>query len=103
MKIWLDDKRPMPWNFDMHVFTAKEAVDCLVTYNVTHISLDHDLGDKELVGDGYQVAKWIEEKAFLNKIKRFTWALHTQNPVGEANMRAALTKADEYWTKHEQS
>ena len=85
------------------MFTAQEAIAQLLTGDVTHVSLDHDLGDETLVGSGYQVAKWIEEQAFLNKLKRFTWALHTQNPVGEKNMRAALLKADEYWSKHEQS
>jgi hypothetical protein len=45
MNIWLDDERPMPAGFDVHVKTAKDAIALLAQGNVTLISLDHDLGE----------------------------------------------------------
>lgn len=68
--------------------------------NVTHVSLDHDLGPEWIVGNGYMVAKLIEELAFRDEIPRLTWAIHSQNSVGVASMRAALQNADRYWTSH---
>lgn len=98
-KVWLDDCRPMPADYDIHVYTAKEAI-CLVRLNIVKaISLDHDLGD-ESCGSGYEVAKWIEEAAFFNKIKRISWRIHSANPVGLKNMTMALEMADRFWTDH---
>jgi len=53
------------------------------------------------MGTGLDVAKWIEEQAFHNKIPRLTWALHSYNPVGVRNMMLALKNADRYWDDHE--
>jgi len=98
INLWLDDKRPMPAGYDLHVYTAQDAIAALEKGDVKRVSLDHDLGPEWQTGNGYMVAKWIEEAAYLGKIPRLTWALHSQNSVGVASMRAALTNADRYWT-----
>lgn len=100
INLWLDDVRPMREGFDLHVYTAQAAIAALETGTVEHISLDHDLGNEMDVGNGYMVAKYIEEAAYLGKIPRLTWAIHSQNSVGAASMRAALTNADRYWSAH---
>lgn len=100
INLWLDDRRPMPAGFDLHVYTAQAAIAALETGTVERISLDHDLGPENETGNGYMVAKWIEEAAYLNKIPRLTWSVHSQNSVGAASMRAALTNADAYWTEY---
>jgi hypothetical protein len=87
----------MPMGFDISVMTASEAISLLSTGKVIHISLDHDLGDEHVTGSGYEVACWIEEKAFLGTLPRLTWAIHSANPVGRANMEKALNNADRYW------
>lgn len=97
IKLWLDDKRPMPMGFDIHVYTAQDAIKMLETGNVERISLDHDLGDEKVVGSGYQVACWIEEAAYTKAIPRLYWSLHSQNGVGVANMKRALENTNRYW------
>jgi hypothetical protein len=97
INLWLDDKRVMLPGYDLHVYTAKAAIAVLETGTVDKISLDHDLGDEAEVGSGYQVACWIEEAAYLNKIPKLVWRIHSQNAVGVANMRRALERADQYW------
>lgn len=103
MKVWLDDLRPMPEGYDIHVATADAAIAALKTKTVTQISLDHDLGDETEIncGTGYDVAKYIEEAAFFKEIPRLEVAIHSANPVGRDKMKRAITRADEYWDKHD--
>ena len=106
--VWLDDKRPVPPQFEWHGIqclklavctTADAAIDILCKYNVAKISLDHDLGDEATCGTGYEVASFIEEAAFEGRLAPLAWAVHSQNPVGANRMRQALLNADEHWTK----
>jgi hypothetical protein len=97
INLWLDDKRPMPNGYDLHVYTAQDAIDVLKTGNVNMISLDHDLGDEKKVGSGYQVACWIEEAAYNKTIPLLYWSIHSQNGVGVLNMMRALDNANRYW------
>jgi len=103
MRLWLDDVRPKPDGYSKHVKTAKEAVCALKTGEYTGISFDHDLGDEIIYGCGYEVAKWIEEMAFLGKIARLEWLVHSANPVGRARISSAMYKAEEYWNNHEEN
>jgi hypothetical protein len=98
MKLWLDDIRPMPSRYDVHVLTAPEAIRLLAIGNVTDISLDHDLGPPE-AGTGYDVATYIEACAHAGIIPKLDWMLHTDNPVGRERMRAALHNADRFWAQ----
>ena len=45
MKLWLDDKRKPPWDYDLWAKTAKEAIAMLEEHGdaIEHCSLDHDL------------------------------------------------------------
>ena len=94
MKLWLDDERPMPDHYDVHVKTAEEAIEALKTKLVTHISFDHDLGQEKT---GYDVAKYIEKRAWQGILPRVKWEVHTQNPVGRDNITNAMRNADRYW------
>ena len=58
-KIWLDDERPAPDGWILARW-PQEAISWLASGDVTHISLDHDLGDDSR-GTGYDVILWIEE------------------------------------------
>lgn len=98
MKLWLDDVRPMPPEYDIAVTTADEAIKWLETGQVTEISLDHDLGDE--VKTGYTVASWLELEAYHGNVPRLIWHIHSANPVGRQNMTAALTNADRYWDQN---
>lgn len=90
MKLWVDDIREAPkgwvWAKD-----ALEATDYLLTNEVTHISLDHDLGDDDL-GTGYDVLNWLELEVHDGKIKCPKISLHTANPVGRMRMEQVIRK-----------
>jgi len=101
LRLWLDDddNRPVPPGFDLHVKTAQEAIDAIASGQISEISLDHDLGPPE-AGTGYDVAKWIEEQAYLGAIPKLVWSVHSANPVGAKNIRNALESAERYWAQH---
>lgn len=85
MKIWLDDTRdpnspvegviaqaymkdrsPSDAEGWTWIRTAGEAIALLSTVQVEEISLDHDLGDNPVFGNGNQVLVWLEEAVFTN-------------------------------------
>ena len=95
-RVWLDDERPMPEGFDLHVKTAREAISLIKSGVVHSISLDHDLGD-DANGTGYDVAKFIEEGAFQGSIAPMEISVHSANPVGSNNMRKCIDNAKRFW------
>jgi hypothetical protein len=107
ISLWLDDERdPRDETIQIRfgangdeqwVKTANEAIGILKAGKASHVSLDHDLGLPE-AGTGYDVAKWIEEQAYLGELPRLGWRIHTQNPIGKSNMEQALKNADKYWS-----
>lgn len=108
-KLWLDDERdPKDPQIQMEfgaegdevwAKSAQQAISYLQQGNVESISLDHDLGSG--AGTGYDVAKWMEERAYDGTLSRVQWAVHSLNPVGARNIERALTSADHYWKGHE--
>lgn len=104
LDIWLDDLRDpkdpeiqkrygaKPWM--TWVKTAQEAIDLLATGKVRSISFDHDLGSG---GDGYEVAKFLEERAFQGTLPSVQWAVHSDNPEGARYIRLAMGNARRYW------
>lgn len=94
VQVWLDDERPMPSDYDVHVRTAEEAIALLKSGTVSKISLDHDLGQEKT---GYDVAKWIEENAINGTLNKLNVRIHTQNPVGNQNILAAIRNAYRHW------
>lgn len=110
MRLWLDDERD-PKNpkiqklfnskgDEIWVKTAWEAIEYLKTNKVKFISLDHDLGPEE-AGTGMDVAKWIEENAYLNKLSRLVCKVHSQNVIGSKNIKKALYNAERFWKENE--
>lgn len=101
MKIWLDDDLDDPEKTKRHtppgwvgVKTAHEAIDYLKTGNVTEISLDHDLGDEAIVGNGYQVARWIEEHVINDNFVPPIITIHSANPTGRRNIQFSIDKIE---------
>lgn len=98
MKIFLDDERETPAGWT-RMYTAEEVINHLDNYHraqlgvfvnpITHLSLDHDLGENVLTG--YAVLCWLEEKIFNDPtfpLPEIT--IHSANPTGRANMNRAL-------------
>lgn len=108
IKVFLDDDTAAPERqkdfrgYDVWVTTPEEAIALLRKGNVSHISLDHDLGLEPDTRNGYMVAAWIEQAAAEGSIPRLMWRCHSRNPVGKDNMRAALTSADRFWDRREE-
>lgn len=94
IRLWLDDLREPPSGYDYHARSVAEAMTILMSGTVGHISFDHDLGDKQ---DGYLLALWIERAAYYGNLPALTWEIHSMNPAGSENIRAAMEKADGYW------
>jgi hypothetical protein len=103
INLWLDDVRDpavhSPHYDWLWVKTAPAAIAVLETGAVERLSLDHDLGLGDAIGNGYTVAKYVEEAAYLRKIPQLEWYVHSQNSVGVASMKAALNNADRYWSQ----
>lgn len=96
MKIWVDDVRKKPPEFDVWLTTADAAIRVLRLGGVTRISLDHDLGD-EVELTGYDIAKYIEEAAYHGTLAPLDVAIHSANPVGRKRMETAIQRARLYW------
>ena len=99
MKIWFDDLRPMPEEFDIWIKTSEECMAFILEHStkIELISFDHDLGGEDTA---IPVAKMLERLAYFNEINPIKWRVHSANPEGKRNLIAALRKADEYWEMH---
>lgn len=97
MKIWLDGRLPPPKGFKW-IKTSWEAIELLKTGKCEYISLDYDLGNLRVCGDGYMVACWIEGQVVSRKMKkRVMWECHTRSIIGKRIIESALRHADAVW------
>lgn len=115
MKVWLDDLRTEPPGWT-RARTMGEAQDLLLTHIVEEMSLDHDLGTeppcdaceedsqcqsapdecrcdchRQIAPTGYDLVKWMAQN---DKWPRKKPKVHSQNPVGRANIQSVI---DRYW------
>ena len=88
MKLYVDDIRIAPKGWTQ-AWNAQEALDFLETKEVTHLSLDHDLGNT-FDKTGYDIMKWIELRVYMDNFPLPEIKFHTSNPAGRDNMQAAL-------------
>jgi len=88
MKLYVDDIRIAPEGWEQ-TWNARETLKVLKEGKITHLSLDHDLGD---VGEptGYDIMCWIEMAVYDNMIPLPEINFHTANPAGRDNMQACL-------------
>ena len=92
LKVYLDDERTAPEGW-VRVKTPAQAIALLDTGMVSHLSLDHDLGDDKNVGTGYDVVLWMEEQFFLNHYcppENIT--VHSANVSARGKMEAGIKK-----------
>jgi hypothetical protein len=88
MKIFLDDIRNAPEGWH-RCYWPDEVIDLLKTKEVTHLSLDHDLGDDDK-GTGYDVLKWLENAVYNGLVPLPEIEIHTANPAARKRMLAAV-------------
>ena len=103
MKLWIDDVRQAPdgWTW---AATSADAIHHIVMTHITggsldEISFDHDLGGDDT---GYIVARMIEKAAVHGiYLGPCVWHVHSANPVGKANIIAAMKSAERFWGREE--
>jgi len=88
MKVFLDDERVAPDGW-VQVRWPDEAIKLMKEGGVSHLSLDHDLGDDQR-GTGYDVLLWIEQEAALQSFFPPEITIHTANPAARMRMLAAV-------------
>ena len=91
LKVYLDDERT-PTEGWVLVGTPAKAIALLETGMVSHLSLDHDLGDDEGIGTGYDVVLWLEEQVFNgNKFENLeTITVHSANVSARVKMEQGI-------------
>lgn len=90
MRVFLDDLRSTPKGW-VRVYTSYELIKLFKeeARNITHMSLDHDLGMD--TPTGYDFMRWLEGEVFANRVNRIPKIqFHTANPIGRKNMEQTL-------------
>ena len=95
IKIWVDDIRPCPSDYDQCCKTTIDAIKLLQEYEkygtsslIEVLDLDHDAGDYAKYGGDYiKIIDWMVSVGFSCPIR-----LHTGNPVGRANMLRTMER-----------
>ena len=102
MKIWLDDIREAPaaWYWAKTVGEVKWHL--LGDFDVTEISLDHDLGEGQPTG--YDFIKWLEKEIMTGGVSPSLITIpeirvHSTNPVGRAMIEAGIKGIRKYLEK----
>lgn len=90
MKVYLDDVRKTPDGW-VRVYWPDEAIKLLRTGKVTHISLDHDLGDDDR-GTGDDVVTWLQKQVYINKMKPPIITVHSDNGPAIKKMRQGIER-----------
>ena len=86
-------KAPSGWKL---METVQDVLTALKTGTVTHLSLDHDLGDDDVVGTGYDVILWIEKEIIMNGFVPPEIKIHTANVSARKKMELGLSKIVDY-------
>ena len=90
MRVFLDDDRDTPTGW-VRAHTAQGTILLLQHNEVTHLSLDHDLGDEALVGNGYHVLLWLEDQVAAGKINPPDHIyIHSANAGARTKMELAI-------------
>jgi hypothetical protein len=88
VKVFLDDERVAPPGWRQARW-PDEVVELLLTGEVTHLSLDHDLGD-DSKGTGYDVVSWLENAVATKHFKPPKISVHSANPPARKRMQAGI-------------
>ena len=101
MKVFLDDERHAPEGWQQ-VQWPDEAIAFLESGQVTHLSLDHDLGDDDR-GTGYDVILWIEEAVATRGFRPPKITVHSANSSAKEKMVAGVRSIERLFCDGETS
>ena len=99
MKIYLDDERVAPEGW-IQTRWSDETIELLKQGGVTHVSLDHDLGDDER-GTGYDVLLWLEEAVATTDFIVPECSVHSANSSAREKMERAITSIERFVRKRD--
>ena len=104
MRIYLDDLRPTPEGW-VRTYTPAETIALMKEHGdaVREVSLDHDLGDDEGVGTGYDVILWMEEQVVSGNYTPPKILIHTANPSARLKMEAGRTQIRKLYERFRES
>ncbi len=94
MVIWLDDKRKMPYGYDLHIYGAESLIRLIRFGYVGALSFDNDLGT-EL--EGQHVSAIIKELAHGGVIFPIRSRIHSLNASAAQCIMSDMKRANEYW------
>ena len=94
MKIYLDDERPTPSGWTPARW-PEEVIALLESGGVTHVSLDHDLGDDER-GTGYEIVLWVENAVVTRGFVPPILTVHSANSSAKLKMLAGIASIERY-------
>ncbi len=101
MKVWLDDEREAPAGW-VRCYWPSEVIELLEGGCVTHLSLDHDLGDDER-GTGYDVLLWVEEAVVTASfVPPVEIKVHSANAGARPKMQSAIgqiRRLTQHWSQ----
>lgn len=97
MKVYLDDERTTPPGW-IRTYWPTDTIELLKSNQVTHLSLDHDLGDDER-GTGYDVVLWIEEAIVTTGFTPPKIVVHSANVSARAKMELGIKEIEYLQTK----
>ena len=96
MRVYLDDQRK-PGGDWVVTQTVAETIRLLETGMVDELSLDHDLGEDDTVGTGYDVLLWLEEQVVTNGFKPpADIRVHSANYAARPRMELAIAQIKRY-------
>ena len=88
MLVYMDDTRQAPWGW-VRTFTVEETIKHLESRQVTHLSLDNDLGEGQT--EGYKVLDWLEETVYNDTTFPMPIVtIHSSNATRVEHMKRAL-------------
>jgi len=90
MKIFLDDERSPPQGFRLARW-PDEVIELLGSTFVTHLSLDHDLGNDDR-GTGYDVVRWVEEAVATRGFVPPEIRVHSANASARVKMELGIAQ-----------
>jgi hypothetical protein len=94
--VWLDDVRPMPSGYDLHITNAEAMIVLLRHDHVRACSLDHDLGKNRL--DGTDLVKFLLDRHYEGLLQTpIRFRVHTGNPPAGLKMVANLQLLYRRW------
>jgi hypothetical protein len=92
MRIYMDDERQTPGGW-ARTYTVAATIQLLETREVTHLSLDNDLGDGE--PEGYKVLDWLEETVYNDSTFPMPEVyIHSANSTRVEHMQRTLSSIE---------